>query len=283
MIHYLKLFFSNDYWSRALHRIVFNRPMPLFCLIVLLSAGTNVFAKGTLSPNWRFDSQVLGYPLQYRVYLPEKANEETEWPTIYITDGQWYLSQGQIIDVLDREIAEGNIEPVVAVFVDSRNPDDLSENRRTEEFICNPKYVSFYLNELVPTITANFPVSNVRENRVIAGLSFGGLNAACFGLMASNMFGGIGMQSPANAYYLPVIIKQYKESQPEHLKVFLSVGKKKDNELDVRILRRTLKKKGLDVTYIEVPFGHEWANWRPLMDDMLETFFACESARQSQK
>lgn len=257
-----------------MHRIAFNLLLFLSCSFALTLISTNVLANGILSPNWRIDSQILGYPLQYRVYLPERASEGAELPTIYITDGQWYISQGKIIEVLDREIAEGNIEPVVAVFVDSRNPDDLYENRRTQQFICNPKYVGFYLNELIPTITANFPVSRLREERVIAGLSFGGLNAACFGLMASNVFGGIGMQSPANAHYLPVIIKQYKENETEHLNIFLSVGKKKDNELDVRILRRTLKKKGHDIKYIEVPFGHEWANWRPLMDDMLETFFA---------
>lgn len=257
-----------------MRRLALYFSLSLYCVVVLLPA--SVLAKGTLSPNWRFDSKSLGYPLQYRVYLPETASEDAGLPTIYITDGQWYIAQGQMVEILDREIAEGNIEPVVAVFVDSRNPDDLSENRRTEQFICNPAYVSFYLNELVPTITANFPVSNLREDRVIAGLSFGGLNAACFGLLASNVFGGIGMQSPANGYYLPVMIKQYKAKEPDDLKIFLSVGKKKDNEVDVRRLRRTLKKKGYDITYIEVPFGHEWANWRPLIDDMLVTFFEKE-------
>ena len=255
-------------------RFVIHRLFPPFFTLLLLLVSTDVFAKGTLSPNWRFDSKTLGYPLQYRVYLPETDKQEAKWPTIYITDGQWYLSQGQMIEILDREIAGGHIEPVVAVFVDSRNPDDLTENRRTKEFICNPDYISFYLNELIPTITANFPVSNRREDRVIAGLSFGGLNAACFGLLASNVFGGIGMQSPANGYYLPVMINQYKDNQTWNVKVFLSVGTKKDNKEDVRKLRRTLKKKGYDVTYIEVPFGHEWSNWRPLIDDMLSTFFA---------
>jgi enterochelin esterase-like enzyme len=35
-----------------------------------------------------------------------------------------------------------------------------------------------------------------------------------------------------------------------------------------------LKKKGYDLNYIEVPFGHEWENWGPLQDDMLRTFFS---------
>lgn len=260
-----------------MRRFVVHLCLPLFCLFALLAISTNVLAKGTLSPNWRLDSKILGYALQYRVYLPETANEEAEWPTIYITDGQWYLDQGRMIEILDRQIADGNIKPVVAVFVDSRNPDDLSENRRNEQFICNPEYARFYIKELIPTISANFTVSNDRKDRVIAGVSFGGLNAACFGLLASNMFAGIGMQSPANADHLKVLNRHYKDNQLESLKFFFSVGTKNDNEAAARRFHRTLEKKDYDVNYIEVPFGHEWSNWQPLIDDMLLTFFAKNS------
>ena len=30
--------------------------------------------------------------------------------------------------------------------------------------------------------------------------------------------------------------------------------------------------KGYDVTYREVPFGHDWNNWRPLLPEVLVTF-----------
>ena len=105
-------------------------------------------------------------------------------------------------------------------------------------------------------------------------MSLGELNAACFGLMASNKFAGNGMQSPANADHLKVLNRHYKDAQSQPLNFFISVGTKNDNKAAARKFHRTLEKKAYDINYIEVPFGHEWANWQPLIDDMLLTFFA---------
>lgn len=241
---------------------------------LLIVSSSLASAAGTLTADRRIYSDSLDYPVQYRVYLPESYDHDTDLPTIYVTDGQWYLEYGRMIEVLDREIAEGRIEPLIAVFVDSRNPNDLSENRRNQEFMCNQRYIRFFLDELLAEISANFPVSNERTQRVIAGLSFGGLNAACFGLMAADSFGGIAMQSPASAAHLKVISKLYESATPQPVKMFLSVGTRKDNTRATRKFHRMLEKKGYDVEYIEVPFAHEWANWQPLIDDMLYRFFS---------
>lgn len=251
------------------------RPFIYLSSVFLILISCSSFAKGTLSKNWRIDSKQLDYPLQYRVYLPEGIKETDQLPTIYITDGQWYIGKrgGRMIEVLDREIEAGNIKPVVAIFVDSRDPDDLGRNRRNDQFQCNKDYATFYMKELVPTITKNFPVSDKREDRVIAGVSFGGLNAACFGLMASQTFGGIGMHSPANRQHLKLLSKMYKRLDVKPIKIFMSVGTRNDNTRAGRVFHGVLKEKGYDVNYIEVPYGHVWKNWRPLIDDLLLTFF----------
>ena len=97
----------------------------------------DALANGDLSPNQFIDSKHLGYRLQYRVYVPEGVLQGTKVPTLYLTDGQWYIEYGRTVKVLDREIGAGSIEPVVVVFVDSRDPDDLSVNRRTDQFFGN--------------------------------------------------------------------------------------------------------------------------------------------------
>lgn len=232
-----------------------------------------VLADGSLSPDTRIASDYLGYSVQYRVYSPEISSGEN-LPTIYITDGQWYLEFGDMVDVLDREISAKNIEPVVAVFIDSRNPDDLAENRRNQEFMCNEKYVAFVTRELIPAISAGYSVSENRRHRVIAGVSFGGLNAACFGLMAPDWFGGIGMHSPASDKHLEVLNDLYRDNEPTPVSIFFSVGTKRDNTRAARRFHQTLDRKGYQVNYMEVPFGHEWSNWQPLIDDLLSTFFA---------
>lgn len=244
-------------------------------LLCLLSCG--ISAKGQLSDNRTIDSTVLNYKLQYRVYVPKDINITTPMPTIYITDGQWYLQRSNIINILDELIANKKIKPVIAIFVDSRNPEKITENRRNQEFQCNKNYALFYLKELIPEIENNYGTSKKAIDRVIAGLSFGGLNAACFGLMASDHFSGIAMQSPANNKHLALLSKLYKKEQKLPLNIFFSTGTKKDNTKAARHFHQVLVSKEYKINYIEVPFGHNWKNWQPLIDDLLLTFFAIKN------
>jgi enterochelin esterase-like enzyme len=231
-------------------------------------------AEGTLTDNQRISSKSLGYALQYRVYRPAGTSADDKLPTLYVTDGQGYLAQGGFKAVLDTAIGNGEIEPVLVVFLDSRNPDKLEEDRRHSQFMCNTRFAEFFAKELIPAISTQQPVSQSRDNRVILGLSFGGLNSACFGLMLSNGFSGIAMQSPASADHLEVVRKLYEEREPLPLKFFLSVGSRNDNTGAVKRFKKTLERKGYDLTYIKVTGEHNWENWSPLLDDVLITFFA---------
>lgn len=255
----------------------------LTVLLLFLYVASAFTDEGSLGENQRITSSHLGYDLQYRVYRPAETSAEAELPTLYVTDGQGYLAQGKFKDVLDASIRDGLIEPVLVVFLDSRNPDNLGESRRNSQFMCNKKFGDFFASELIPTISGEQPVSLSRENRVILGVSFGGLNSACFGLMLSDLFYGIAMQSPASGEHLEVIRELYKEAEPLPLKMFLSVGSRNDNTGAVKKFKKTLEQKGYDLTYIKVTGEHNWQNWAPLLDDVLLTFFAKADALQEQK
>ena len=240
----------------------------------LLFACSAAASEGSLSDNQRIASSHLNYDLQYRVYRPDSVSPDETLPSLYVTDGQMYLQFGNFKSILDESIAAGLIEPVLVIFLDSRNPDRPQENRRNAQFMCNADFARFFATELVPTISANYPVSLLRDDRVILGLSFGGLNSACFGLLLPDLFSGIAMQSPANGDHVDVVRKLYADKDALPLKLFLSVGTKNDNGRAVKRFRRTLERKGYDLTYTEVPEGHDWKNWGPLLDDVLVTFFA---------
>lgn len=234
---------------------------------------------GILGDNERIFSNHLGYELQYRIYRPAGILPGDRLPTLYVTDGQMYLAQGGFKAVLDEAIGSGMIEPVLVVFVDSRNPENPEENRRNSEFMCNVKYASFFAGELIPAISRGQPVSVSRDDRVILGVSFGGLNGACFGLVLSELFSGIAMQSPASGEHLEVVRKLYEEREALPLKMFVSVGSRNDNTGAVKRFTKTLKQKGYDVNFIKVRGGHNWKNWTPLLDDVLRTFFASDDKR----
>jgi enterochelin esterase-like enzyme len=244
----------------------------LFCV---LCSANSAYAGGTVSDNQLVSSEILGYDLQYRVYLPEGYESLENLPVIYITDGQWYIRSGNMDEKIDKEIAEGRIEPVIAVFIDNRDPHQLSNNRRNSEFFCNQSYAQFFEQELVPSIDSEYKTRKDRNSRVILGLSFGGLNSACFGIYAVKTFGGIAMQSPA-LHPVKNLYEIYDQVGKLPIKIFLSTGSVDDNTKSNRRWHNHLKRIGYDVAYREIIQGHNWRNWRPLLDDVLQTFFSTE-------
>ncbi len=242
---------------------------PLFNCALCWAVSQAAVADG-LSGDIRISSKYMGYDLQYRVYSPPGLVEDQSYPVLLVTDGPLYWHEMDMVDVVAELIAGGRIRPVFVVFVDSRNPDDLDENRRHSEFMCNADYANFYTAELLPHLYRAYAVSEAREDTSILGVSFGGLNAACFGIMASNRFSGIGMHSPAAARHLREVSKLYERNDPEPLRIFLSAGTVNDNLRAIRRFRDTLEEKGFQVTYVENKGkSHNVENWRSLLDDAL--------------
>jgi len=248
------------------------RPLLILIILVLVPARNAWAIDGNLSDNQRIASTHLGYDLQYRVYTPEGVEALTGLPTLYVTDGQWYIRSGKMHRIIDREIRRGKIKPAIIVFVDSNDPDNSRKNRRNSQFFCNLDYAKFFVGELVPRISKDYAVSRSREDRVILGLSFGGLNAACFGLLAPETFGGIAMQSPA-IWPVPILRDLYAKEPTQPIRIFFSIGRERDGTTEGRAFRNVLKEKGYDLLYREVRGGHNWGNWKPLLDDILVHFF----------
>lgn len=240
-------------------------------------------ANGVLHDWQRIDSRALAYAVQYRVFMPDGIAAHARLPVLYVTDGEWFLGAGQMQQTLQRLLAAEQIAPLLVVFVDARDPDALSVNRRNQELLCNPAYVTFFRDELLPAVAAQYPVSEAREHTGIAGVSFGGLNAACFGLLLSSRFAHLIMLSPANPQWLEHMAKLY-EAAPRHaLQMFISVGTGQDNHASVRGFFRRLKQLGYAPSYREVARDHDWNNWRPLLDDVLIWFSAGVHAKPSAK
>ena len=152
---------------------------------------------------------------------------------------------------------------------------NLKNNRRNFEFFCNPLYAEFFTQELVPLIDSKYLTSKRSERRVILGLSFGALNSACFGILAPETFKNIGMLSPA-MHPVPKIYEYYERVEKHDLNFFLSSGTIDDNLLKTRKFRNLLRKKGYSLKYKEVREGHDWGNWKPLLDDVLRYFFPAD-------
>ena len=234
--------------------------------------------QGDLSAAQLIHSRILNYSIQYQVYTPENVETLSDLPVVFVTDGPLYLRFGEMDKIIDKLIATKQLQPLIAVFVDSREPGNLTNNRRNSEFWCIANYAKFYHDEFIKRIEQDYPVANTPQKRLIMGASFGGLNAACFGLMIPDMFHNIGMHSPANSQHLGLLKTLYKDQERLPLKLFLSVGTDNDNLEATQAFKYVLVKKGYDLTYKKVHEGHNFKNWKPLIDDLLLTFFPLGTA-----
>jgi enterochelin esterase family protein len=228
---------------------------------------------GSLSQDWMLRSSLLGYDIQYRVYLPAGYDRLSRLPVVYVTDGHEYADEqkGAMIRVLDNLIGKGIIRPVIAVFIDPREPGNPGNNRRMKEYTGNSRFVNSICRELVPRIDSIYKTDPLAGSRMILGTSLGGWNAAVFGFMHPEVFGCIAIHSPA---FDDKIIRQYKESPLLPLKIYMSTGVIHDTEDRARAMRDVLEKKGYPLKYTEVSQGHSWGNWKGLIDEPLIWVFA---------
>ena len=142
-------------------------------------------------------------------------------------------------------------------------------------FFCNEKYLAFYKNELIPEIEEKYTTDASRSDRGILGLSFGGLNAMYFAIHGSDTFGKVGIQSPA-PHPCPDIYSKFEKADKLPIEIFLSTGTVNDKERDTRRLKSILDQKGYEFKYMEVAEGHNWRNWKPLLDDILVHFYGID-------
>lgn len=227
-------------------------------------------AQGTLQES-RIRSGQLGYELAYSVYTPQGV-DQGPLPTLYVTDGNEYLDArlGNMRTVLDNLISDKRIRPVRVVFIDAREPGNLTNNRRMSELSLNESYLKFLAEELIPAVEGTSEIE--RSSRGILGTSLGGLTAAYISFRRPDLFGLAGIQSPA-FWYKPEIYSLGENSGKPSVRYYMSSGTYFDTAEASRRMKPILESRGHTVVYQETAEGHSWGNWRNLMDDLLMALY----------
>ncbi len=231
-------------------------------------------AHGALERDILFASKVLGYQMTYSVYLPAGYEQAGKLPVLYVTDGYEYLlpQLGNMKNVLDNLIAEKKIQPIIAVFIDHREPINRSNNRRMEELNLNANYLKFFSEELIPSVESTYPIQGDPAHRAVMGTSMGGLSAAYFAFTRPDLFTMAGIQSPAFGTR-PQIYAICDNSNGAKLKVSITTGRFNDSSEGADKMKKILEKNACVYLYRESNEGHSWGNWRSLIDDILIDFF----------
>lgn len=231
-------------------------------------------SEGTLSENKLISSAVLGYDVNYKVYLPVGYDKNKTYPLLVTTDGHEYSNKemGSLTIVADNMLTDGKISPVIIVFVDPHDPKNTNTNRRMTEYAGNDKFATFLADELMSELKTNYSISGTPEQTAILGTSMGGLNSAFVGIKRSDVFGLIVIQSPAFQQWT-AIYDLYENSPKANLKIYMDTGVIYDTQSAALKMKGIMENKGYSVHYAEYFEGHSWGNWRARMDDVLSYFF----------
>ncbi len=228
--------------------------------------------RGNLSENILIKSEKLGYQVNYKVYTPYNYATSESLPVIYVSDGHEYADdeKGAMLTVLDNLIYAGEIKPVMAVFIDPREPGNEINNRRMHEYVCNQNFADFVGGELVPVIDKTYKTHNCPDDRAIIGTSLGGMNSAWFGAVRTDNFHLLGINSPA---FNKTVIDRFAKQDWFPFRVYMTTGVIDDTQQQALEMKQILEKNKVDFVYKEVNEGHSWGNWRAQLGDMLRWFF----------
>ena len=134
------------------------------------------------SPNSKFGEwrHALVYtPAEYEL----AKNVKKRYPVLYLQHGMgegetsWML-QGKMQHIMDNAIAKGEAAPMLVVMEsgDIKQPFNFASgaSNRQGESQYGASFYPVLLNDLIPYIDQNFRTKSDRENRAMAGLSWGG-------------------------------------------------------------------------------------------------------------
>ena len=246
----------------------------------------------------------------FRVYLPPRYEEETDraYPVVYMHDGQWVfgceegkaLSRSvpavyQLDRITDDLIAAGEITPVILVGVDC---DEANRRRemshstpvkarrmgRRGYIPCNSfdgegmgfAYQQFITDEIKPYIDAHYRTLPGREHTMITGSSMGGLVSLRMSVYKSDVFGLVGLQSPAIHWETDEF---YNSMKKEDQRVWLDCGGAEAYYVDnIRALVKLFLGLGYHdgkdfAFYMQPGARHSGEYFGPRFEQMMKWFF----------
>jgi S-formylglutathione hydrolase FrmB len=170
-----------------------SRLLSLLIVCAALFASPAARAGGVVETGLEAPSPLLGHPIRYALYKPAAAPPQgRRWPVLFLlhglsgSDADW-LKVGRIAATLDRQIAAGQIQPLVVVmpmagdswYVDNSDPGGAGPIAQA------------LTTDLVAAIDSRVPTAPCREARAVGGLSMGGYGALLYALDHPDVYSAV--------------------------------------------------------------------------------------------
>jgi enterochelin esterase-like enzyme len=230
-------------------------------------------------------SALNGITRRLHVYLPpnyDEISKKEKLPVLYLlhgggdNDASW-TTAGRANLIFDNLYAEGKLKPMIVVMPAGHTPIQgffMGAGDQQDPF-CRD-----VVQDIIPFIEKNYPVSAKREHRAIAGLSMGGIQTINLALWHPDLFSQV---FPLSTGYFPNSIAEIKEKyvsvmknpQINSFKNFqIYMGGETDIAYQNNInMMKMFDEFGIKYKYINGEGGHTFLAWRKNLQDFAPILF----------
>ena len=160
----------------------------LIVLITVLIANLGFAQTGKVLESLKFESKLVGYPVEYTIYLP--ADYETSnrsYPVLYLLHGYsddetGWIQFGEANMIADKGVANGDYPPCIIVMPDGK------VSWYVNSFDGKDPWEDMFIKEFIPYIEKEYRIRPQKEFRAIAGLSMGGNGALLLSMRHPDLF-----------------------------------------------------------------------------------------------
>ncbi|MCC9655996.1 alpha/beta hydrolase-fold protein [Rhodopirellula halodulae] len=174
----------------------------------------------------------------YAVYVPAQYQSDQPANLMVFMDGLNYAKPNgayRVPTVLDNMIADGTLQPTIAVFVNpgtivATKPDAKNRSNRSFEYdSLGDRYATFLIDEFLPVALGDLNVATDPKQRAVAGSSSGGICAFTVAWERPDQFGKVlshigSYTNIRGGWEYPGLIRKTK-SNPKPLRVYLQDGR----------------------------------------------------------
>jgi enterochelin esterase-like enzyme len=213
-----------------------------------------------------FHSPALGRERDYAIHLPAGwATSGRRYPTLYLLHGaldgeRAWIERGELQETIEALRANGSLGELIVVM--PYEPGDLYRG--------DERVVRYLADDVVGHVDAEFPTLASGAHRAIDGLSTGGFTSLAMAASRPDRFGSVGSMSGSYNGPLAQLVHAYadamKAAGQRHL---VSCGHDEPIIASCRTMFERLERRGIDVTWRDVPGIHDWPVWRSLLGEHL--------------
>ena len=221
------------------------------------------------------------------VYTPAeydlKANIKKRYPVLYLQHGMGedetgWSKQGHMQHIMDNAIAAGRAVPMIVVMESGDIKAPFGPGQSRDQY--GNSFYPVLLNDLIPYIDANFRTKTDRENRAMAGLSWGGHQTFDIVLTNLDKFSFMGTFSGAifgldlKTAYNGVFTNPEAFNKQIHYFLMCSGTEGMDKMFGTKKMVEDLNAMGINAHYSEsTGTAHEWLTWRRGLNEFIPHLF----------